>query len=80
MDLLLNFEEVDPSMHERLAQAMKTDWKIDEDFVVGVVLMVGTACVMLSFLVLLCLVLGAHNGFAEEGLELLQVGPPRHCV
>ena len=58
-------------MHERLAQAMTMDWKIVEDFFVGVLLMVGATCIVLSFLAFLCLVLVARNGL-EEGLELLQ--------
>ena len=48
--LLLNFEGTDPSVHELLAQATTTDGEIDEDFFVGVVLMVGVACIVLVFL------------------------------
>ena len=48
--LLWNFEGTDPSVHERLAQAATTDGEIDEDFFVGVVLMVGVACIVLVFL------------------------------
>ena len=48
--LLLNFEGIGPSVHERLAEATTTDGEIDEDFVADVVLMVGAACIVLSFL------------------------------
>ena len=44
------------------------------------VLMVGAACIVLAFLALLCLVQVTHDGFTEEGLELLQVGPLEHYV
>ena len=48
--LLLNFEGTDPSVHELLAQAAMTDGEIDENFVAGVVLMVGATCIVLAFL------------------------------
>ena len=47
---LLNFEGIDPSVYERLAEAATTDGEVDEDFVVHVVLMVGAACIVLPFL------------------------------
>ena len=48
--LLLNFEGTDPSVHEQLAQTVTTDGEVDEDFVTDVVLMVGAAYIVLSFL------------------------------
>ena len=48
--LLLNFDGTDPSMHERLAETATTDGEVDEDFVADVVLMVGSAYIVLSFL------------------------------
>ena len=51
MYLILNFEETNPSVHERLTQAATTDGEIDEEFVTSVVFMVGAACVVLVFLV-----------------------------
>ena len=50
MYLILNFEETNPSVHERLTQAATTDGEIDEDFVASVVLVVNTTCVVLAFL------------------------------
>ena len=48
--LLLNFEGTDQSVHERLAETATADGEVDEDFVVDVVLMVGAAYIVLSFL------------------------------
>ena len=47
----MNFEGTDPSMHERLAETAMTDGEVDEDFVADVVLMVGSAYIVVSFLV-----------------------------
>ena len=47
--VLLNFQETDPSVHERLSQAAMTDGGIDEEFLADVVLIVAS-CVVLAFL------------------------------